>query len=567
MDRGEIFDKNLQSLSVRDSDLCARLSGAGTAAGNSLQQNFHYQCIESASGEVVPIIVGSFGSRPLHSTVDPKREALRFVSAVAGGGESGSLEASGFLVFFGLGGGFAPAAALQTKGVYRVIVIDYDIDGIARLFRTVDFSPLLTDPRFILLADPRPGLIEKTVLELYRPALHGSLKTLPLRARVEIDKKRFESAAGEVQKAAEKTASDYSVQAYFGSRWFVNTIRNLKTAWTQAGNMPHIQEAAICAAGPSLDDQIPLLAEQKEKSNTQKLFVISTDTALPALLSGGVKPDIVVSIDCQHISYSHFMDSACRNIPLFMDISGPPVLAELSLLPFFFSGGHPLAVYISQHRQTIPLLDTSGGNVTYACLSLAEFLNAHRITVYGADFSYPGGKIYARGTYLFPLFQKKQSRFAPLESQVSSFLYRSPFLDSGRLYETAVLRFYREAFEKKAALMRAEIKAAPGKGLPLVIRKAAAPVGGKRAFDFSPGNAETTAADFLKQYRQDIAALPLPSTGSPYPDSLDAKARRIAATLLPLAASVKRRRPELNARELINEIKHYSISEIDRIIF
>ncbi|MDR2934621.1 MAG: DUF115 domain-containing protein, partial [Candidatus Adiutrix sp.] len=47
---------------------------------------------------------------------------------------------------------------------------------------------------------------------------------------------------------------------------------------------PAAGDAAVCAAGPSLDAQIPLLLERREG-----LFVIAADTALPALLAGGVK--------------------------------------------------------------------------------------------------------------------------------------------------------------------------------------------------------------------------------------------------------------------------------------
>jgi hypothetical protein len=581
VDRCDFFERNLLALSAQNPELCSRLRVAlRVALGAAETGTGRYKFIESASGEVVPAIIDANGvARPLHSTVDPKREAGRLIASLDA--KASYAKASGFLVFLGLGAGFLPEIALQLPDTSQIIVIDFDINGVAELFSSREYTSLLSDPRFTLLVDPDPGLIEKTILEIYRPALDGGIKVLPLRARTDLDKELFGKAADAVQHAIEKVSADYSVQAHFGTRWFANIIRNLGTAQGQRRSVPPVYGAAICAAGPSLDMQIPFLAEQREKQGAQNFFIICADTALPALLSRGVKPDAVVSIDCQHISYHRCMGNACRDIPLFLDLCSPPALAGFSDSPFFFSGGHPLAVYISQCWRPFPLLDTSGGNVTYACLSLAENLGAHRITVFGADFSYPFGKIYAKGTYLFPLFEKKQNRFSPIEAQVSALLFRSPFLPpenasivatGNSCYETATLRFYRKAFEKKALETEAEIAAVSGLGIPLCL-SAGNRNGHSRHTDkqkkniFAAGKAETSAAEFLERYQRDIAALPIPGTGDipagAYLKTLDTCKRRIAATLLPQAAAVKRRKPDLTAGELIEEVKRYCIGEID----
>jgi hypothetical protein len=353
----------------------------------------------------------------------------------------------------------------------------------------------------------------------------------------------------------------------------------LGAAQLQNRSVPPIREAAICAAGPSLDDQIPQLIEQKEK---RELFVICADTALGALLRLGLRPDAVVSIDCQHISYYHFMGIDCKNIPLFLVIASPPMLAEFSALPFFFSGGHPLAAYVSQEWRPLPLLDTSGGNVTYACLSLAENLGAQRITVYGADFSYPSGRVYAKGTYIYPYFERWQERRSPLEALLSSFLYRTPFLpaeneshngsESVPVYETATLRSYRKRFEHKASLMNAQVMAAPGMGIPLSIHKEnSSPSSDRhgRIFNlFAPGKVLMDSHQFLERYRNDISALPFfggSDDSSTWLRNLDTGQRRVFITLLPQAAALKHRLPDLSTGELIEEVKRFSVGEIERI--
>jgi len=542
---------------MKDPGLCSKLSAANVSQGR-------YTFLESRTGRVVPALAdGTETPHALHSTVDPEREAQRLAATLSEGWAE-----PGFVVFLGLGAAYAAEAALSSGNAAHALVLDFDIDGIAELLGSREYAAL-GDPRFTLLADPDAGLIQKTILELYNPCLCGGIRTLPLRARVERDKEKFALAGEAVQRAIEKVSADYSVQAHLGMRWFSNIIRNLGTAQSQNSIAPQIvnaaiSTAAICAAGPSLDAQIPLLRERRET-----VFVIAADTSLPALLAGGVKPDAVVSIDCQHISYYHFVGADCADIPLFLDIASPPLLSGFSRRLFFFCGGHPLAAYASQKWRRLPHLDTSGGNVTYACLSLAEKLGARRITVYGADFSYPLGRTYARGTYIYPFFERRQNRFSPLEAGLSSFLYRSPFLppeseESGAgaapCYETNSLRFYRKSFETKASVMEAEVSAESGLGIPLDIRRKTGGLFAStgKATDLTPGKALLDSGEFLDQYKKDIKALPVFGRNV----NLTANEKQVFTTLLPLLAAIKRRQPELSTSELVEAAKAHCCKEI-----
>jgi hypothetical protein len=527
-----------------------------------------YTFSESRSGEIVPSIVITPGNnQPLHSLIDPKREAERLVSTIP--------PDTGFVIFLGLGGGFAPQAALANTAA-QIVVIDFDKDGIKELLSAKDYMPLLNNGRFSLLTDFPLDEIKIFILNNYSPTLCGGIKVIPLRTRTEHDLEKFNKAAAVIQEAIDSAAADFSVQAHFGLRWFSNIIRNIKTAdksadlsGDQTFGAKKINEAAIVAAGPSLDGQINALAEYKSR----RVFIICCDTALPVLLHNRIEPDAVVSIDCQHISYYHFLGYNIRNIPLILDIASPPLLRRFSTLPVFFSGGHPLALYISRYWRPLPMLDTSGGNVTYACLSLAEKFNAQRITLFGADFSYIRCQTYARGVYIYSYFEKKQNRFRTLEALSSAFLYRSPFLsreNENQIYhETSSLRFYRKKLEEKAAAMCAQsgaqsgvqISVFPGQGAPVsLLNKTAHNT--KSSAPAAAENKHISGIEFLEQYRNDIAALP--------PGELNVKESQIFTTLLPAAAALKHRsmasNKNLKAADLIEETKCYCIMQIDKIL-
>ena len=546
-----IMEANLKALSVSNRELYSRM--------RSVTPSNRYTFLNSRSGEIVPA-----NPNPLHSMMDPKREASRLVQAA---------DAS-FIVFLGLGGGFAPEAALQLTDTQAVIVIDFCIEDIACLFSAIDYTALLKNENFFLLIDPSPKDVKNFIIENYNPSLYGALRTIPLRTRTEQDVSKFEDTIAAIQEAIETVGADYSVQAHFGKRWFSNIIRNVKQAggclesfWQDKKNFS-VPEAAIVAAGPSLDTQIPSLCEFKSRNG----FIISSDTALPALLHNGIEPDAVVSIDCQHISYYHFFGCDLRGIPLILDIASPPMMAGFSSVPVFFSSGHPLAMYVSEAWRPFVHLDTSGGNVTYACLSLAENLGAKHITLFGADFSYIRCQTYARGTYIYPLLTRKQNRLCPLEAGFSAFLYRSPFLpreninENAGYFQTRQLRFYQKKLEEKVSRMTAEVSCAQGLGVPLNLQKAKSGAMAEIPHFSAVHGAGKTAAIFLEQYSDGIASMPEACEGENYMKKLSAAQWRIFTTLLPYAAAVKKREPSLKLRDLINETKCRCIDEIKRVL-
>jgi hypothetical protein len=554
MERQYLFERNLLALSQNNPELCKRLSGARTNCG-------HYRFTKGRNGESIPAIIDEGGAaHTLHSIIAPAREAERLLA---------SLKGEQFIVILGLGAAFLPEAALK-HDVARLLVIDYDIDGLAELLCECDYANLFQDIRFFLLCDPQPEDIENYISGTFLPALHNGISVIPLRARTALNEEYFASASCAVKTAIDKVAGDYSVQAVFGKRWFSNTIRNLEIAEKQFGVLPPIKNAAICAAGPSLDGQIETIRKKRAT-----FFLIATDTALPTLLDAGLPPDAIVSIDCQHISYHHFMNCPPLEIPLFLDLSSPPLLASLSKKTFFFSGNHPFTKYITQFWRQFPSVDTSGGNVTYTALSLSQALGARHIEIYGADFSYPKGKLYTHGGYIYPYFHHRQNRLCPCEAQASSFLFRTKLLHkintaSAWYYETPQLTAYRERFETKARSVDAEVIAAEGEGAPLAIindKKNDMFLRGQMPPRlFASGKALCTAREFLSDYRRKVEELPEPGENiTSYIQKLPETQRMVFTTLLPLAAAIKYRSGAFGIKELLSNTQNYCLDEIKRV--
>jgi hypothetical protein len=550
MNKRYFFERNLLALSGLDPLLCSRLSGAETTLGR-------YRFLESRTGETIPAWAEASGAaHPLHSMVDPRREGRRLMESVKG---------EGFLILLGLGGAYCAEAALERDDIQRVLVIDFDLNSMAELLSSKEYITLFNDPRFFLMVDPRDEEVEGYIIRNYQPCLFGGIRVLPLRTRTAFGGEQFAAAGAAVEAAIGKISPDYSVQAFFGTRWFSNIVRNLEEAEKPEDPLPPVRQAAVAAAGPSLDMQIPALEKRREA-----LFLIAADTSLPCLLSRGIRPDAVISIDCQHYSYYHFMGGLPEGVLLFLDLASPPLVASRSARPYFFSGGHPLARCLSRAWRPLPELDTSGGNVTYAAVSLAEKLGARRIELYGADFSYPMGLSYARGAYVYPYFEKDQNRLSPVEKRASALLFRSPlekvYKNGGNwYYETQAFNFYRRRLEEKALSLEALLVPEEGMGPPLSTGRGTAP--DKTLRLFSPGAPRMKAEEFLSRYRDAVSSLPpFRKDISRYLRGLGDEEYILFTTLLPAAAALKRRNPLAETAEILEADRRFSLGEIDKVL-
>jgi len=535
--------ENLSALASRQPSLAASVLAA--------TPDPRFVSLSARNGMIVPGVRSAAGTVPLHSVYDPRQESTRLAE---------SLRGAGFLVVCGMGGGFHIAALLEDPGVHAVIVIEKDAAVLRSLFAQVPLARLLGDPRVVLAAGQ--GAIRETVLSGWQPALMGGMRTVPLRPWCDQEPAFFDAAFVEVQAAVEAVRGDYSVQSHFGKRWHANIVMNLARAEAAPHAIRPRATAAVTAAGPSLELQLPRLAAERDR-----VLLVATDTSLPALVRSGIRPDVVLSIDCQNHGYHHFLQGIPTETSLFLDLASPPLLARLLVPPVFVASAHPFVRYIDSHWRKMPPIDTSGGNVTHAAVSLARALGARRIAVYGADFSYPDGKAYARGTYLYDYFWTEQSRLSPAEARLFSFVHHSTQarreVHGGRvLYTTPLLLGYRERFMRLMNSMDAEIVPVPGAGLDLFLngKKSAAPASAET--DPWPRSGQSPSSswrEFLSEYARNVERLP------PVGAVSHGHEKELWSTILPVAARVVREggAPGLPALE---EARRWSLQRIRRVL-
>jgi hypothetical protein len=167
--------------------------------------------------------------------------------------------------------------------------------------------------------------------------------------------------------------------------WNATPVAALNNAWSG-------RPAIIVSAGPSLTDAIPVLRKRQGSA-----FIIAAATAARVLLSEGIRPDVVVSVDPHEPNAAHFAGWDTAGVPLvYYHRIYRGVLAN-------YRG--PAFAFAMKDEQSIPLAGdrgvssfTRGGTVAFSALQLAHLLNADPVVFVGQDFAFADGHTHAAGT-------------------------------------------------------------------------------------------------------------------------------------------------------------------------
>ncbi|MDR1785991.1 MAG: DUF115 domain-containing protein [Spirochaetaceae bacterium] len=400
--------------------------------------------VPSQAGPGVPVFANG---RAMYSLRNPQRDADAFAGAL---GDS----PSGFAVVFGLGTGLHIEALLKKRPGLKVLAVEASADNIAFL------RPFLVRGIEGAVLCPAEDLY-RVFLSSYVPLLDGNVTVLFQQAWKNAHPEVCLRGEAVLAKALEAAKNDVATQAHFGKLWHRNILLNIR-AMEAAGEggrlcLPRDREALVAAAGPTLEDAIGPLAQNRENT-----FVIAADTAYLALLRKGITPDAVVTIDGQGVSVNHFM-RGIRGV-LFADLCANPAVPRLfygaGRPVVFFRNGHPLgelaASYAKERgapEEFLPLISAGAGTVTASAWGAARRGGFSTITLAGADFSFPRNRPYAGGVYLEDSFFPCARRTAPAETAFTGLMFRGATCPSpeGGTLTTPLLLSFRRSLEKLTA--------------------------------------------------------------------------------------------------------------------
>lgn len=153
--------------------------------------------------------------------------------------------------------------------------------------------------------------------------------------------------------------------------------------------------ALIVAAGPSLNKQMPLLAQN------QDLFtIIAVDKVWPILKAHGIVPDAILALDPESVP-SWPRNEIAEGTAFCVDIGcGTKLLWSNDQNHLLTCANMAVYQILKELDVKVSLLST-GGSVATSAFALAERLEANPIVFIGQDLALTGGKDHADG-YLDP---------------------------------------------------------------------------------------------------------------------------------------------------------------------
>lgn len=148
--------------------------------------------------------------------------------------------------------------------------------------------------------------------------------------------------------------------------------------------------AIIVSAGPSLDINIKDLIKNKEILD--KFLIIAGNRTLEPLLKAGIKPDLVMSIDPQDITYNMMENCLDCGVPLiFCEKSNSKLVKNYKGNKIAISQG--IFNYIDTLDEMIPCV--SGGSIVHTSTDIAFLMGCNPIVFIGQDFGYTDFKGHA----------------------------------------------------------------------------------------------------------------------------------------------------------------------------
>lgn len=386
------LEPNLRALSLRFPELAAEIEAAEEAP---------LEIVAAASGEASARVPGGPW---LHSSRDPRAEAERVARSLLSGGADA-------VVALGFGLGYLPEACLGA-GAERVVACEARAGALKAAFRSRDMAGMLGDERLGFAVGGEPELVI-TALELSGASRAAVSEP---KASSEADREWLARSRAACERWIAKSLINERTLRRFGRLWVRNLAANLEA---QAGSrgVDILQglfsgiPAIVLAAGPSLDDVLPRLAEISRRA-----LVVCVDTALRSVLRVGFEPDFLVVADPQYWNWRHVAGLASPSSFLVSDATTWPSVFRMTRRGTFLGGSlFPLGRRIERFAGRKGELG-AGGSVATCAWDLARLAGCSPVWMAGLDLGFPGGATHARASLFEQRALASGRRLAPAES-------------------------------------------------------------------------------------------------------------------------------------------------------
>jgi len=403
---------------------------------------------DSRKGPITAKVSSNEGDIYLHSRIDPKKEADRFI-------EGNDIKKTGLVLVYGFACGYHVEALMeQLHPKAKAIVIEPDAPLFLSMLQHKDFSTLFADKRLSLMVGASPedifSQLESRVVEFF---LGAKIITHDVSHR--INKTLFHQTSEVVKNFIEYGTTSLYTAASIAAQSKFNSFMNMPQALFNPGiadlkNIAKDKAAVVIGAGPSLAKNIELLRDAP-------VIKIATGTILKRLLSEGIVPHAVCHIDYHFkLTKKYFQDlPPLDNTLLLMDTRASYKTADMYPGPIATWDDGFMKTFLHKIRETEHGTLPPGATVSQTCYYLAQYLGCDPIIFVGQDLAYPGHLTHMPGTAIYDNWWTETNRFVSMENKeweyfarVKQNLYSVPAIGGGTIYTDRQMFTYLQSFRQ-----------------------------------------------------------------------------------------------------------------------
>ncbi|MDR2403365.1 MAG: DUF115 domain-containing protein [Spirochaetaceae bacterium] len=422
----------------------------------------------AASGDPTLVVNGLH----IHSPRDPVREGRRAAEnpdeGISGKGpEASTGTVDGPVIVLGFGLGYAVEAAAERWPERPLVVVERRRELLLLAMETRDLGRLLAGGRLIFVLGDDPAVQPDIILGALRRAekLSGSGTPALIRNRglMNLDREWYAGVERHIRTWVSGRAVNRATLRRFGKRWVRNLSRNMEAI----RDLPGVSHLAgilgpdagtagipvlLAAAGPSLDDILPLLPALRERC-----VIVAVDTSLRLLLRAKTCPDFVVAVDPQFLNALHLDHCPAPETRLIAESAVYPSVLRHPFAGAFLCGSlFPLGRFIEDLVDIKGELG-AGGSVATTAWDFARLLGPPAIHIAGLDLAYPELKTHFRGARFEERALAESDRLCPGETWLVRALrdghqFRAPAADGGQVLTDRRLSLYAAWFENRFRL-------------------------------------------------------------------------------------------------------------------
>ena len=403
-----VFIRNMTQLWRHDPRLAQRLDELPLDAGLDVQPSRKgppTACVHTAEGRTLY----------LHSRYDPQREAADFCETIAH-------DNAYTVVLSGLGLGYHVKALVEMLGEEVVILVsEPDLVTIKTALEQTDLSKELAGGRVEIITSVERNTLHERLQRHSTMLMLGTVLLVPPVAR---------EHGADFHNACRQSILDFTA---FARMSLVTLLRNAEiTARNVANNLPTYVAtppadllrrkftgcpAILVAAGPSLARNIHQLKTLRDQA-----VLIAAQTTLRLLLSEGIVPHFVTSLDFSELSRQFFEGV---DLPDDLVLVAEPK-ATWHVIDTFRGtpamAGHRVVLLDNEfaHRcigdelaKRTPM--EPGATVMHLAFYLAQWLGCDPIIFVGQDLAFTGHCYYAPGVPMHRAWYPELGRFSTLE--------------------------------------------------------------------------------------------------------------------------------------------------------